>query len=80
MWVYRSEGEFRLQFKQLEQSFHGQTMVRSDSLENSSERASLDWMVVGNYFVVLTVPLGRQPYMRTLLPGHFVAKNAERLS
>lgn len=50
-------------------------MVRSDAFEDARKRTGLDWMMMGNDFVMLTIVWGCHSHVRSLLPSHIVAEN-----
>jgi len=49
-------------------------MVSRDTLENAGQRLDLDWVVLWNYLVVLTIDLGSDPNVRTGLTSGLISE------
>ena len=57
----RTGAKPRLWIEHLQKIIDTHPMVRGDSLEDAGERARLDWIVIGDDFVVLAIALGGHP-------------------
>ena len=62
-----------------DQLLDGEAVVRGDALEDTGDRADFDRMVIWNRLVMFAVALGGHADMRTALPIHCLAKQAQRL-
>lgn len=52
-------------------------MVAGNTFENTAQRKGLNRMMLGNYFVVLAVLLGRYPNVRPFLTRNLISELAQ---